>query len=136
MNGTSGLTAAADAVLVLTRKRHGNEGKLFVSGRDVEERSLNLFWNPQYCLWSPLRDDGPDANLPDDRRAPLNVLHSADRPLNLQTIADRLRKTYAAASMLASRLVTDGLIVRQARGLYRLPDPVDSVESLKRVFPN
>ena len=49
---TSGLTGAADAILVLQRPRHSKEAKLFVTGRDVEEKEILLRWNPVLWQWS------------------------------------------------------------------------------------
>ena len=136
VNGTTGLTAAADAVLVLTRKRHGNEGKLFVSGRDVEEGSLNLVWDPRYCLWSPQEQGGPDANLPEDRRAVLKILRDAPKAVDLRAIQYGLGKTYHATAMLVGRMTKDGLILKEVRGRYRLPAEVNTVQSLMNPFPN
>jgi AAA domain len=51
VSGTLGLTGAADAVLVLKRKRGTSEGILHITGRDIEESDLALRFDPQYGLW-------------------------------------------------------------------------------------
>lgn len=136
VTGTTGITAAADAVLVLTRKRHGNEGKLFVSGRDVEECSLNLLWDPRHCLWSPQEAAGPDADLPEDRRTVLKLLRDSAPAADIRAIQERLGKTYHATAMLLGRMTRDGLIHKESRGRYRLPAEVNTVQSLMNPFPN
>lgn len=52
VQATSGLTGAADSVLVLERPRHTQEGTLFVTGRDIKEQKLNLRFDSQSMLWS------------------------------------------------------------------------------------
>lgn len=42
ISGTNGLAGAADAVLVLKHERGDTEGKLFITGRDVSEREIDI----------------------------------------------------------------------------------------------
>lgn len=54
VSGTLGLAGSADGVLVLSRSRGQNEGKLFITGRDVEETELALKFDPATFCWTSL----------------------------------------------------------------------------------
>jgi hypothetical protein len=58
VSGTTGLTGAADSILILQRKRGEDKAQLFVTGRDVEERYLRLAFDGQHGLWTLA--DGPE----------------------------------------------------------------------------
>jgi hypothetical protein len=45
VSGTLGMTASADAIAVLDRKPKAQEGKLSVTGRDIEEQALGLVFH-------------------------------------------------------------------------------------------
>lgn len=45
VSGSAGLVGAADVVLGLERQRNSSEGTLHVTGRDIEERTMQLYWN-------------------------------------------------------------------------------------------
>lgn len=45
VSGSAGLVGAADVVLGLERKRNSPDGTLHVTGRDIEERQIGLYWN-------------------------------------------------------------------------------------------
>jgi hypothetical protein len=47
ISGTTGLSGAADAAMVLRRERGQADASLFLTGRDVEERDLALKWHGQ-----------------------------------------------------------------------------------------
>jgi hypothetical protein len=51
VSGSTGLTGAADAVLVLTRTRGQSDAVLHVTGRDLEEQSLALRFQPENGSW-------------------------------------------------------------------------------------
>lgn len=54
ISGTLGLAGAADGLLVLTRARSETEGKLFITGRDVDEQELAVEFDPQTFAWKSL----------------------------------------------------------------------------------
>jgi len=56
VNGSTGLAAAADAVLVLQRARGQVEATLSVTGRDIEERELALRFDPTLMAWTLVGD--------------------------------------------------------------------------------
>lgn len=61
INGTMGMTASADVVAVLTREKSGS-GKLYLTGRDIQERTLELTFNDGWWRCSGEVDDEADAD--------------------------------------------------------------------------
>jgi RecA-family ATPase len=52
-SGSAGLTAAADGIWLLTRKRGDADAYLMVDGRDIEEpQELALGWDAATCTWT------------------------------------------------------------------------------------
>jgi hypothetical protein len=51
VSGTLGLAGSTDGTLILTRARSELEAELFVTGRDVEEQSLALEFDPKGFTW-------------------------------------------------------------------------------------
>ncbi len=52
VSGSTGITAAADSVLILERNRNSDQAKFFVVGRDVEHINLSFQWNPSTFTWT------------------------------------------------------------------------------------
>lgn len=120
VSGTLGLTGAADVVIVLKRPRRQPHGRLFITGRDVEEDELPLAFAEEYCLWTIAEADasGPDAYLPDDQRAIRRLLGQTPGPLMTGEIVAALRQPYDAVSKRLERMAKDGLIHRAGKGRY------------------
>ena len=64
VSGSTGLTGAADGSYVLQKAEvNSTEAKLYIRGRDVEERVLSLHFDPETCMWyctggeTPLGDE-------------------------------------------------------------------------------
>ena len=57
VNGSAGLTGAADGSYVLIRDIESAEAKLYVRGRDVEEMVLQLRFDSDCCLWDCVGSD-------------------------------------------------------------------------------
>jgi hypothetical protein len=135
VSGTMGLTGAADAVLVLKRKRNQKLGTLSVTGRDVEEREIPLTWDPQYCHWEQTEAaTGPDADLTPDRRAVRQAIRDAGHPLGVSDLCLALKKAgipkdYEAVLQLLCRMVREGFLDRAGKGRYKLPDDTVSGSS-------
>ncbi len=51
ISGTLGLAGAADGLLILSRTRSETEGKLFCTGRDIDEKELAFQYDPQTFAW-------------------------------------------------------------------------------------
>ncbi len=133
VNGSMGLTGAADVVLVLTRPRHGREGKLFVTGRDIEERCVPVAWNPDFCTWTQTADqDGP--LLSDDQARAVAILEAAGRPLTIKQLTDNFGsgKSYEALKKMILRLASDGVLVKCAYGTYTTAENREEGQGTRR----
>lgn len=68
VSGSNGLAGSADGIIVLARARNKGEAKLFVTGRDVEEQTLDLLFNP-VIIWQCLSD----IKLPPGAKKPIKT---------------------------------------------------------------
>ena len=129
VSGTMGLTGAADVVLVLKRPRKAQAGSLFLTGRDVEERTLPLAFDPHYCLWS-IDQAAEQPTLSIEQRKILAILQKAGRPLGLLQIIDSLGsdKSYEALSRQIRRMAHDGLLFKNGYGQY-MSEPAELSDS-------
>lgn len=77
LSGTTGLSGAADAVLILQKVRRGSDiAKLICTGRDIEYRELTLQLN-KHCVWE-VEDDSKEESallLPEELRSLVGFLH-------------------------------------------------------------
>jgi hypothetical protein len=126
VSGTTGVTAPADSVLVLDRKRGAPNAELKVTGRDVEERSINLAWDAERTGWKVA--EVPAGLSPEDRAprwsAVRNVLCRTG-PATLKEIAQKMdvpEKDQPSLKRLLNRRTSDGYLKRE-KGRYTLtPD--------------
>ena len=52
VSGTNGVTGAADAVIVIGKeKRTDLNAKLFITGRKVRQKTYNIKFNDEKCIW-------------------------------------------------------------------------------------
>lgn len=102
VSGSTGLTGAADAILVAKRARNTSEAILHVTGRDVNEQEHGLAWHPDTCSWSLLEEPVALAGMGDTRRKILDYVaaHPLATPseiaisteLNLNTVKSNVRR--------------------------------------------
>lgn len=119
VSGSMGLTAAADVILVLKRKRGEADGTLFVTGRDIEERKIPLAWDAEYCLWTMTeRPEGPQ--LSTEQRKVIDCLKAWGKPLKLGDLIKRSQtgQNYESAAKMIRTMANDGLIEKDGYGHY------------------
>ena len=69
LSGTTGISGAMDAIFILdVSKRHARGATLFCTGRDIENRELELNMSRESCVWELISDtlETPDLTLPDE----------------------------------------------------------------------
>ncbi len=117
--GTLGLSGAADCVLVLRHQRQSEEGRLFVTGRDVDEREVTLRWDAERCLWS--REEADDG-LTTEQRAVVAAMRTRAEPVTPADLVPLLRKNKDALKQLRRRMADDYGVIRHGtrRGTYEL----------------
>jgi len=119
ISGTLGLTGAADCALVLRHQRHSEEARLFVTGRDVDEREMLLLWDPKRCLWS--QDEVRDG-LTREQRGVLEAMQQLKSPVTPAELVPLIHKNKDALKQLLRRMADDYGLIRhgQRRGTYEL----------------
>ena len=69
ISGTNGIAGCADAVLILkkSRRTQGN-AVLYCTGRDIEDREIELSFSKEECTWKMMSDsaENPNMLLPDE----------------------------------------------------------------------
>ncbi len=122
ISGSTGLAAAADTLLILTRSRCDADGALHVTGRDVEEREYALTFDKEHCTWLVI-GDAEDFRRTEEERAVINLLTKTG-PLPYQDVATSLKITKENAKVRLGRMVTRMLVERgDISGVYQLPIP-------------
>lgn len=126
VSGSTGLTGAADAILVAKRARNTAEAVLHVTGRDINEQEFGLSWSAQGCQWSLLDEPVALATMGSTRRRVLDYVteHPGSTPkdiaagtgLALNTVQQNVR-----------RMVNDDQLDSDGEGRYLPVNPRVSV---------
>ncbi|MGO9122066.1 MAG: AAA family ATPase [Desulfomonilaceae bacterium] len=123
VSGTSGLTGAADTIWILEKTARGeSNGTLFISGRDIEERTGAMKFDNTTGLWRWI-GDAVELNMSKERLEIRDVVQTAEAPLGIKEMAGILRKPYSVINKRVQRMLEKGEIERAAgsRGKYKLP---------------
>jgi hypothetical protein len=119
-SGSSGLTAAADGIWLLTRKRGDADAFLMIDGKDVEDpQELALGWDAQTCSWTA-QGDAAAYRLNKERREVVQLMETDDQPMGAKDVSLALGKDHAATRQLMSRMYNDGQLSRAGYGKYVL----------------
>jgi hypothetical protein len=114
LNGSTGLSGCADAVLVLQRSRGGCDAELHVTGRDIEENTHAL--NFSGGIWSLA--GGTAATLSASKRDILDALKAG--PATPKAVAERLGRDRATVRWFLGKLLDTGLVHKTPEGIYSL----------------
>jgi hypothetical protein len=115
VSGSVGLTGVADTVAVLTRSRGKADAELFITGRDVEEKSYAL--SKHQFRWV-LEGDAVEVNLGETNSKVFHAVRDCGGAIDaagVGTITGLVGGTVRPALM---RLVNKGLISPVGRGQY------------------
>jgi len=118
VSGTNGLNGAADATWILTRARGEADASLFMTGRDIEERSLALRFDSGLGTWQALGDAAEFAQTR-ERRDILSELEEG-REVKTGDLARALDKTPQAISNRLRDLEREGLVYSPRYGYWAL----------------
>lgn len=139
VSGTNGLAGAADAIVVLARKRQSKEGILKVTGRDVVEAEYALTVTEGYTWTLDGRDLTEAAERAKQREESGGVSQTSTDVIGFVrqagpdgitagAVADKFGKD---AYQYLRRQVDAGRLVKLARGRYAVPDtPVSEVSEV------
>jgi len=136
INGTLGLTGAADTAIVL--KRQSGMVKIYLRGRDIEEAELAAEFNRETCRWR-IVGGSEEAFRSQERQAVIAALKEAGtdktgKP-NAMTLDDILaateRSDRSALRSLLHKMRKANEVVSPRVGYHALPgDPLNSVDAV------
>jgi hypothetical protein len=113
--GSTGLTGAVDAVLILRRGRGKADGTLLVTGRDVEEQELALKFHPGEGLWE-LMGDVAEYGMSQERQEILSILRNLGPKTPAQVTIPG--KTKDAIRVNLTRMKNAGILGLNENGEY------------------
>jgi hypothetical protein len=116
--GSTGLTGAVDAVLVLRRGRGQADATLFITGRDVEEQELALKFHPSEGLWE-LMGAASEYAMSQERQEILSILRNVG-PKTVSQLANILGKSQDATRMNLARMKGAGILGINEKGEYQI----------------
>ncbi|HEV3341597.1 MAG TPA: AAA family ATPase [Pirellulales bacterium] len=128
VNGSNGLASGADSILVAQKERGRSDGLLFLTGRDVEEKTLALTFDAQTCAWLLGGEvDAERAAMRPERRAIVDILTRrapyrpgpAEVALALGKMGKQERNSVRA---LMLKMEKEGQIVNDGTGHYAVAD--------------
>jgi hypothetical protein len=134
VSGTSGLTGAADTIVVLDRARGQDDAMLKVTGRDVDEREYAM--RMVGGCWHLLDRAPVDPSLSDRTVAILDLIASRPHGTRAEDVSTTLGLDGATARTYLRRLADSERIGRSERGVYvPLQPPVSSVSGVSSSLP-
>lgn len=118
VSGTTGLSGAADTILILNRGRGQVDAELFITGRDVNEDTLAL--QKDSCAGWVLLGDAAEYKQSEEKRQIINLLRVTGEPMTPKEIALALGKTNLR--MTLTRMEKEFLIKKIDCGRYTYLD--------------
>jgi hypothetical protein len=124
MQGTFGLAAVADTILVARRGRGEADAVLHATGRDIGDQELALRFSAEARTWVVL-GDAAEYSLGETRREILEAVRAHEQ-LTPKQVSEVTSVGYELAKKTMQRMAADGQIVGKS-GRYSLYAPVPSV---------
>lgn len=116
INGSSGLGAACDSIMVLRRKRGGNLATLYCTSRDIEEKDWGLKWDLSNGGWN-ITGTAEEQSINEEQRAIISLLDD-NRTVTLAAIAKAIHKDTINTNQILKRMIRDGFIKKVRYGEY------------------
>ncbi|MGH1364215.1 MAG: AAA family ATPase [Calditrichia bacterium] len=115
VTGTTGVTAAADCVMVLVPG--ATDSVLHITGRDMESLKLSVTFDKTTGLWVS-QGEAEDVELSEPRKKILETVSNSDKPLSPTEIAEQTGKSKGSIKKLVTQMYAEGQLTREARGQY------------------
>ena len=127
-SGSAGIVGSADALFMLKRARSSVNGKLYRTGRDVEEKEFSLTLDGfGWCL----DENAENFMLPTWKKQILDFLKLSPTVAPMQLSQEYNLSVNTAQKNLA-RLAKEGIIIKSGYGRYSLADqPEETTEKTK-----
>lgn len=120
VSGSTGLTGAADALLLVKRARNTSEGALHVTGRSMREHRYGLAWDVDTFQWRISEHPAEAVDMGVTRRAILAHL-TASPGETPQRIAEQTGRNLNTVKSNVRRMVEDGQLDTDGEGRYFPP---------------
>jgi hypothetical protein len=119
VSGTHGLSGSVDTLLYLQRRRGEFQGKLSVTGRDVEDRQfrINADMKRQRIKIIGVETE-ENIELTDAQRDIVMCLETEGEPMSPSEIADGIGKSVGSVKRLLANMIEDGKVIRVGYGKY------------------
>ncbi len=121
ISGTNALMGAVDTIWLLERGRGESEGKLNITGRDLDEQDLVLQFDKNTCQWSVLGNTCEIAATTQELEV-IELLAQYQQPLTPAQIAQALGIKSSAAKRRLERLLKKNKIKKVGHGQYTCLD--------------
>lgn len=121
VSGSNGMSACADATLVLDKTGDGGV-TLYVRGRDIEEKESALKFSEGQWL---VQGDADEMRRTTSRADILGVLLTAEEPMTPAAITIATGKKRNAVDQMLYKLRKSGEVATSGRGLYRHTERTD-----------
>jgi len=125
--GSVGIAGAVDSIMILTRKRGTHDGKLSITGRDIEEKEFAVKFNTDCCRWDIIGDAQDVANT-NAQQEILDIIRESDKPLLPNQIASLIGKNRSTVRSLLKKLNNSGHVYRYMNGLYSLSNQLQGTD--------
>lgn len=119
VSGSTGLTGAADTILVLRKERGQADASLFVTGRDIAEQEIALQMEPRTMRWRAL-GDAEDYRIGQQRKQIIDTLAGLGQPAGASEVAELLGKKRVAVQRLMATMMEQGQLQWVPGGKYEL----------------
>ncbi len=119
--GTTGITGAADTVIVFKKERGMADVTMHVCGRDVEEAELALKFD-NVTMGFVLLGDAKEYRMTQERKEIVELLRDSKFPMYLRDIAGALGKKTDNIGHLLGKLVKDEILTQPKYGMYTIND--------------
>lgn len=122
LSGTMGLSAGADGILVLDRKRYHNDAILSITSRDLpRDREIGIWWDQTLVSWV-YSGDAADVRLSMQRKSILDALRESGEAQTPKDLTAMTGIEYGAIRRILPQMQRAGQVRQTARGLYALGD--------------
>lgn len=133
ISGSTALSGAADAILILKREQGQADAYLYLRGRDVEEKNIALSFDSSTTTWTMMgsgdeyKASGDEYKASNERTEILEFLRAQGRPMGPTEISRSMPKNINTVKSLLAKMYRDGLVDKTSEGLYFPINPVNPV---------
>jgi AAA domain len=128
VSGSTGLTGAADAALVMQRQRGTKDASLLVTGRDIEERELALQWDAPFARWL-IVGNAIEAYRSAERNEIIGQMKRMGEPMSPKEVAEAINRNPDNIRQLMWKMSKDGDLRTCGGGKYAITDNTDNTDN-------